>query len=64
MNINQIYNEPNMNTMVNMPDNFLDGIITSPPYSICSKRKDVYYNNGYSDLDGLSEEEYMTIRID
>lgn len=62
--INQIYNENNITTMLQMPDNFLNGIITSPPYSICSKRKDVYYNNGYSNLDGLSEEEYLQIRLD
>ena len=59
MNINQIYNEPNMDTMLKMQDNFLDGIITSPPYSICSKRKDMYYDNGYSSIDGLSEEDYL-----
>jgi site-specific DNA-methyltransferase (adenine-specific) len=64
MNVNQIYNESNMTTMLKMPNSFLDGIITSPPYSICSKRKDVYYNNGYSDLDGLSEEEYIKVRLE
>ncbi len=61
--INQIYNENNLVTMSNIPDNFLDGIITSPPYSICRKRKDCYYNNGYSDLDGLTEDEYINIRL-
>jgi len=64
MNINQIYNENNMVTMLQMPDNFLNGIITSPPYNITSKRKDVYYDNGYSDIDGLSEEEYIKVRIE
>ena len=63
MNINKIYNEPNMTTMLQMPDTFVDGIVTSPPYNITSKRKDVYYNNGYSDLDGLTEEEYLSVRI-
>lgn len=63
MNINQIYNEPNMATMLQMPDNFLDGVITSPPYNITSKRKDVYYDNGYSDLDGLTETEYINVRL-
>ena len=62
--INQIYNEDNLTTMNNIPDKFLDGIITSPPYSICGKRKDCYYNNGYSYLDGLTEQEYLNIRID
>jgi len=62
--INKVYNEPNMNTMLNIPDNFIDGIISSPPYNITSKRKDVYYNNGYSDIDGLTEEEYINTRIE
>jgi site-specific DNA-methyltransferase (adenine-specific) len=53
-----------MITMLQMSDNFLDGIITSPPYNITSKRKDVYYNNGYSDIDGLSEEDYIKVRIE
>ena len=52
-----------MDTMAKMPDKFIDGIITSPPYNITSKRKDVYYNNGYSDIDGLTEEEYINTRI-
>ncbi len=34
-------------------------IICSPPYNITTKRKDNYYNNGYSDIDNLSEEDYM-----
>ena len=49
--------------MNNIPDKFLDGVITSPPYSICGKRKDCYYDNGYSDIDGLTEEEYLNVRI-
>ena len=61
--INKIYNENNLITMSNMPNNFISGIITSPPYSICGKRKDCYYNNGYSDLDGLTETEYLNIRV-
>jgi len=64
MTINTIYNEPNMNTMLQMPDKFLDGIITSPPYNYCSKRKDVYYNNGYSNLDNLTEDEYIQTRLE
>lgn len=55
MTINTIFNEPNMDTMTNMNDKFIDGIITSPPYSICSKRTDCYYNNGYSSIDNLTE---------
>jgi site-specific DNA-methyltransferase (adenine-specific) len=64
MTINQIYNQPNMETMLKMPDSFIDGILTSPPYNLTSKRKDVYYNNGYSNLDGLTEEQYLQNRIE
>ena len=61
--INKIYNEDNLITMNRMSDYFLNGIICSPPYNICSKRKDCYYNNGYSDNDNLSEDEYINIRL-
>ena len=61
--INQIYNENNLITMSNIPDKFIDGIITSPPYNITSKRNDVYYNNGYSEIDNLTEEEYIKVRV-
>ena len=63
MKVNCVYNEPNMDTMAKMPDKFIDGVITSPPYNITTKRKDVYYNNGYSDIDGLTEEQYINTRI-
>lgn len=52
-----------MITMSRIESNTLSGIITSPPYNISTKRKDCYYNNGYSDIDGLTEEEYLKIRI-
>ena len=32
MEINKIYNEDCLNTMANMPDNFIDLTVTSPPY--------------------------------
>jgi DNA modification methylase len=60
---NRIFNENNIETMNKISDGFISGIITSPPYNITSKRKDVYYNNGYSNIDGLSEDEYLTIRL-
>lgn len=63
MKINKIYNENNMITMSIMTDKFLSGIITSPPYNFTTKRKDSYYNNGYSDKDNLSEEEYIKTRL-
>lgn len=63
ININSFYNEDNIKTMNKIPDNFIDGIITSPPYNITTKRKDGYYNNGYSDIDNLTEEKYINLRI-
>jgi len=62
MEINKIYNEDCLVTMANMSDNFIDGIITSPPYNINTERSDCYYNNGYSILDGLSENNYLEVR--
>jgi len=60
---NKIFNENNIVTMSRLSDGSISGIITSPPYNITSKRKDVYYNNGYSDIDGLSEDEYLKVRV-
>lgn len=61
--INQIFNENNLLTMRRMTDSEVSGIITSPPYNVTSKRKDLYYNNGYSDIDGLTPEEYLGVRL-
>jgi len=61
--INNIYNEINIVTMKSMLDNFVDGIITSPPYNTSTKRRDYYYNNGYSEIDNLSSDEYLRVRI-
>jgi len=41
----------------------IDAIITSPPYNISIKRKDCYYNTGYSEIDNLSEKEYISLRL-
>jgi len=60
---NRIFNENNIKTMSRIVDKSISGIITSPPYNIATKRKDVYYNNGYSNLDGLPEDEYIRIRL-
>ncbi len=60
---NQIFNEDNTITMGNISDGSISGVITSPPYNITGKRKDTYYNNGYSDKDGLPEEEYLEVRL-
>lgn len=61
--INKIYNEGCMKTMSNIPNKFIDGIITSPPYNINTERSDCYYNNGYSELDNLSENDYLQVRV-
>lgn len=63
MDINKIYNEVNIVTMKNMPNDFIDGIITSPPYNISKRRKDMYYNTGYSDIDNLTSDEYLKVRV-
>ena len=60
--INKLFNENNLITMNRMVDNQIDVIICSPPYNLTSRRKDGYYNNGYSDIDNLSEEDYLSIR--
>lgn len=60
---NKIYNEDNLTTMNRIPDNFINGVICSPPYNITTKRNDCYYNNGYSEKDNLTEDEYLNIRI-
>lgn len=64
MQINKIFNENCYDTLKKFPDQFIDGIITSPPYNINTERSDCYYNNGYSDLDGLSESDYLDVRLE
>lgn len=61
--INKIYNEDNIETMKKIPNKFISGIITSPPYNIATKRKDCYYDNGYSNIDCLTEKEYLDVRL-
>ena len=62
--MNIIFNEDCKSTLNRLDDKSIDGIITSPPYNINTKRSDGYYNNGYSELDGLSENDYLSIRTD
>jgi DNA modification methylase len=59
---NIIYNEDCKITLKRLKDNSIDGTITSPPYNINVERSDCYYNNGYSELDGLSENDYLEVR--
>lgn len=61
--INKIYNENNLITMSRIPDKYVSGILTSPPYNQSTSRHDYYYNNGYSEIDGLSEDEYLSTRL-
>ena len=41
LEINKIYNESNLDTMVKMPNDFIDLTVTSPPYD------DLRDYNGY-----------------
>jgi len=66
--INTIYNEDNLVTMKKMPDNFISGIITSPPYNMGKnpnhRRKDqVDYNLYENDVDNLTIEQYLELRL-
>lgn len=61
--MNVIYNESNLETMRKLDNQVVDGIITSPPYGIGTKRKDCYYNNGYNQLDSIPHTEYLQIRL-
>jgi len=61
MDVNKIYNESNLDTMSRMEDDFIDMIITSPPYNIGNSRgntnnPDVNYDTYTDDLD---TEEYF-----
>lgn len=64
MKTNIIYNEDCKITLQRLLNKSIDGIITSPPYNINTERSDCYYNNGYSELDGLSEQDYLNVRTD
>jgi site-specific DNA-methyltransferase (adenine-specific)/modification methylase len=59
MEINKIYCESNLETMKRMPDNFIDIVITSPPYNLGKGRA---YKGGldYEEYeDNLSKEKYF-----
>ena len=57
MKINRIYNENCLETMKRMPDNFIDGIITSPPYDDLKK-----YNGFSFDFKTIAKELYRIIK--
>jgi DNA modification methylase len=55
--LNKIYCESNLDTMANMPDNFIDLVITSPPYDNLRDYK------GYSfDFESIAKELYRVIK--
>lgn len=64
MEINKIYNEDCFATMKRMPDNFIDLILTSPPYNtsriVKTQRGIDNYENRYDIyLDNKNDEEYL-----
>ena len=63
LEVNRIYNENNLETMNKMCNNYVSGIVTSPPYNISINRKDMYYNTGYTDIDGLPADYYLNVRV-
>jgi site-specific DNA-methyltransferase (adenine-specific)/modification methylase len=57
MEINKIYCESNLETMARMPDNFVDLVVTSPPYN--TGGKSLTTGNFYKEYkDNLKDEEY------
>ena len=57
MNINKIYNEDCIETMKKMPDNFVDLIITSPPYDNLRT-----YDGFEFDFKSIAKETYRVIK--
>ena len=68
MEINKIYNEDNLTTMGKIPNNFISGVICSPPYNMGKnpnhRRKDQDDFHLYeNDVDNLTTDQYLEIRI-
>ena len=65
VDINKIYNENCFNTMKQMDDNFVDIVMTSPPYNMTS-RKGGYADSGRYDVyeDWMTESEYIDFTIE
>lgn len=60
MELNKIYCESNLETMKRMPDNFVDIVITSPPYNLGNRINGNFNKKEYSEYkDNLSKEEYF-----
>lgn len=63
LELNKIYCESNLETMARMPDNFIDLIVTSPPYNIIRPNST---DRGYDVYkDGICNDEYIdwTLKI-
>jgi len=58
MELNKIYNEDCLITMGNMPDNFIDLTVTSPPYDNLRT-----YNGFTFDFEGIVEELYRVTKV-
>jgi DNA modification methylase len=57
MELNKIYNEDNIATLAKMPDNFIDLVVTSPPYD------NLRNYNGFSfDFETLAKELYRALK--
>lgn len=57
MELNKIYNENNLDTLKRMPDNFIDLVVTSPPYD------NLRDYNGYSfDFESLAKELFRIVK--
>lgn len=62
MQIDKIYNENCLDTMSKMPNNFIDIIVTSPPYNIIRPNST---DRGYDIYkDGMSNDEYIEWTLD
>jgi len=57
MELNSVYNESNLDTMGKMPDNFIDLVVTSPPYGKLRK-----YNGFAFDFYAYAKEAYRTMK--
>ena len=63
--VNKIYNENCLDTMAKMPDNFIDLVVTSPPYNL----GEIHYTGNYKFaaydeyVDAMPEEEYQLQQI-
>lgn len=58
ISINSIFNEDCLNTMASMPNNFVDLVVTSPPYDNLRK-----YNGYNFDFEAIVAELFRTLKV-